>query len=43
VQSTAICIWHYLGAIVKFVELQKNYDCLYCVVDLHAITVPQDR
>jgi tryptophanyl-tRNA synthetase len=33
---------NYLGAIVKFVELQKNYDCLYCVVDLHAITVWQD-
>ena len=33
---------NYLGAIVKFVELQKTHDCLYCVVDLHAITVPQD-
>jgi tryptophanyl-tRNA synthetase len=33
---------NYLGAIVKFVELQKNYDCIYCVVDLHAITVWQD-
>jgi len=31
---------NYLGAIVKFVELQKHYDCIYCVVDLHAITVP---
>ncbi|MCC6887383.1 MAG: tryptophan--tRNA ligase [Hyphomicrobiales bacterium] len=33
---------NYLGAIVKFVELQANYDCIYCVVDLHAITVWQD-
>ena len=33
---------NYLGAIMKFVELQKTHDCLYCVVDLHAITVPQD-
>jgi tryptophanyl-tRNA synthetase len=33
---------NYLGAIVKFVELQKRYDCLYCVVDLHAITTWQD-
>jgi tryptophanyl-tRNA synthetase len=33
---------NYLGAIVKFVELQNNYDCIYCVVDLHAITVWQD-
>src|SRR2546425_1573345 len=31
---------NYLGAIVKFVALQDRYDCLYCVVDLHAITQP---
>ena len=29
---------NYLGAIVNFVKLQENYSCLYCVVDLHAIT-----
>ena len=33
---------NYLGAITKFVALQKSHDCIYCVVDLHAITVPQD-
>ncbi len=33
---------NYLGAIVKFVALQATYDCIYCVVDLHAITVWQD-
>ena len=33
---------NYLGAIVKFVALQKTHECLFCVVDLHAITVPQD-
>ena len=33
---------NYLGAIKRFVELQKSYDCLYCVVDMHAITVWQD-
>jgi tryptophanyl-tRNA synthetase len=33
---------NYLGAIVRFVALQENYDCIYCVVDLHAITVWQD-
>jgi tryptophanyl-tRNA synthetase len=33
---------NYLGALVKFVELQNTADCVYCVVDLHAITVPQD-
>ena len=43
VQSTGnLHLGNYLGAIVKFVELQKNFECLYCVVDLHAITVPQD-
>jgi tryptophanyl-tRNA synthetase len=33
---------NYLGAITRFVALQDLYDCLYCVVDLHAITTPQD-
>src|SRR5437868_8836993 len=33
---------NYLGAITRFVELQKTHECIYCVVDLHAITVPQD-
>ena len=32
---------NYLGAITKFVALQDTHDCIYCVVDLHAITVPQ--
>jgi len=35
-------IGNYLGAIKNWVELQKNYECFYCVVDLHAITVKQD-
>jgi tryptophanyl-tRNA synthetase len=29
---------NYLGAIVNFVKLQENFDCIYCVVDMHAIT-----
>ncbi len=33
---------NYLGAITRFVELQHQYDCIYCVVDLHAITVSMD-
>jgi tryptophanyl-tRNA synthetase len=33
---------NYLGAVTKFVALQERYDCIYCVVDLHAITVWQD-
>ncbi|HEU4359386.1 MAG TPA: tryptophan--tRNA ligase [Xanthobacteraceae bacterium] len=31
---------NYLGAIAKFVALQDKYECIYCVVDLHAITQP---
>ena len=33
---------NYLGAIKRFVEMQETHECLYCVVDLHAITVWQD-
>ena len=32
---------NYLGALKNFVSLQKEMDCIYCVVDLHAITVLQ--
>ena len=33
---------NYLGALRQWVALQDTYDAFYCVVDLHAITVPQD-
>src|SRR6185437_9288038 len=33
---------NYLGAIRNFARLQSDYECLYCVVDMHAITVFQD-
>lgn len=33
---------NYLGAIKRFVDMQKDHECIYCVVDLHAITVWQD-
>jgi tryptophanyl-tRNA synthetase len=33
---------NYLGAIKRFVDLQQTHQCIYCVVDLHAITVWQD-
>ena len=35
-------IGNYLGAIKNFVSMQNEYDCFFCVVDLHAITVKQD-
>jgi len=31
---------NYLGAIVNFVKLQESHECLYCVVDMHALTMP---
>jgi len=33
---------NYLGALKRFVELQATHPCLYCVVDLHAMTMPHD-
>jgi len=33
---------NYLGAIRRFVEMQNDFDCIYCIVDMHAITLPQD-
>lgn len=33
---------NYLGAIQNWVKLLNDYECLFCIVDLHAITVPQD-
>ena len=33
---------NFLGALKKFVSLQKEMNCIYCVVDLHAITIFQD-
>jgi len=40
--SGEVTIGNYLGAIKNWVELQDDYDCYYCIVDLHAITVPQE-
>lgn len=40
--SGTVTIGNYLGAMKHFVELQDEADCLFCIVDLHAITVPQD-
>ena len=39
--SGILTIGNYLGAIKNWVKLQDDYDCLYCVVDMHAITVRQ--
>ncbi len=40
--SGHLTIGNYLGALKQWVKVQDKYDSLFCVVDLHAITVPQD-
>jgi tryptophanyl-tRNA synthetase len=40
--SGTITIGNYIGALKQFVELQDEYNCYFCIVDEHAITVPQD-
>jgi tryptophanyl-tRNA synthetase len=40
--SGTIHLGNYLGAVKNWVELQETHSCIFCVVDLHAITIPQD-
>lgn len=40
--SGELHLGNYLGAIKNWIHLQNNHDAFFCVVDLHAITVPQD-
>ncbi|MCD5347834.1 tryptophan--tRNA ligase [Agromyces sp. H3Y2-19a] len=40
--SDSLHLGNYLGALVNWVAMQDEYDPIYCVVDLHAITVQQD-
>ena len=43
VQPTgSLHLGNYLGAIRNFVDIQDDYDAVYCIVDLHAITVWQE-
>jgi tryptophanyl-tRNA synthetase len=43
VQPTgSLHLGNYLGALKRFVEMQATHHCLYCVVDLHAMTMPHD-
>lgn len=35
-------IGNYLGALKNWVELQDDYECFYCIVNMHAITLPQE-
>jgi len=40
--SGTITLGNYIGALKQFIELQNEYNCFFCIVDQHAITVPQD-
>lgn len=40
--SGTITLGNYIGAMKQFVDLQHDYNCFFCIVDQHAITVPQD-
>lgn len=41
--SGMITLGNYIGALKQFTELQDDYNCYFCIVDQHAITVPQER
>ncbi|KIL45692.1 tryptophan--tRNA ligase [Jeotgalibacillus soli] len=41
--SGTITLGNYIGAMRQFVDLQEDYDCYFCIVDQHAITVSQER
>ena len=40
--SGTLTLGNYLGALRQFVQLQNEHNCYFCIVDNHAITVPQD-
>ncbi|SQI34893.1 Tryptophan--tRNA ligase [Leminorella richardii] len=40
--SGELTIGNYMGALRQWVHMQDEYECIYCIVDLHAITVRQD-
>ena len=43
IQPTGVMtLGNYLGALKNWVKLQDDYDCYYCIVDMHALTVRQD-
>ena len=40
--SGIVHLGNYIGALKNWAAMQVTHDCLYCIVDLHAITVPQE-
>lgn len=44
VQPTGtVTLGNYIGAFKQFTDLQDEFECIFCIVDQHAITMPQDR
>ncbi|WP_100404860.1 tryptophan--tRNA ligase [Bacillus solitudinis] len=41
--SGTLTLGNYLGAMKHFVDMQEEYHCYFCIVDQHAITIPQER
>lgn len=41
--SGTITLGNYIGAMKQFIDLQHEYNCYFCIVDQHAITVPQEK
>src|ERR1035441_3885342 len=40
--SGSLHVGNYLGALQNWVRIQRDYECIFCIVDLHAVTLPQD-
>ncbi|MGO1959276.1 MAG: tryptophan--tRNA ligase [Canibacter sp.] len=40
--ADSLHLGNYIGALTQWVDLQESFDCFFCVVNLHAITVPQE-
>jgi tryptophanyl-tRNA synthetase len=40
--ADSLHVGNYIGALLQWKEMQSTYDAIFCVVDLHALTVPQD-
>lgn len=40
--ADSLHVGNYIGALMQWREMQQNYDAVFCVVDMHAITVPQE-
>lgn len=40
--TNVLTLGNYIGALKNWTKMQNDHECLFCIVDLHAVTVPQD-